>query len=379
MIWSGLRMRDEMMLTGSFGKKGYDWWWHSFTAVEEETGKEVPFFIEFFLCNPKLAQDVPVLGQADSSKRDHLKPSYLMVKAGCWGENHCQLHRFFAWKDVNIQKKAPYNIQAGDCLANETMIRGSISISSDEAKQHPEYMCDAGEMTWNLYIDKKIAFNVGYGASGLFRFLKAFEMYWHAEGMKSSYSGNITLNGKNYLVRPETSYGYADKNWGRNFTSPWVWLSSNCMTSRITGKQLTNSVFDIGGGRPKIFFLALNRQLLSAFYYEGHEYEYNFSKFWTRCRTQFHSQETETEIIWHVRQENKTTVMVTDIHCAKKDMLHVNYESPDGAKRHNRLWNGGNGAGRVQLFTKKNKQLELIDDIDVSHVGCEYGEYGIFS
>ena len=367
--------RDQMMLTGSLAKKGYDWWWHSFTAVNDATGEETPFFIEYFICNPKLAQPEAILGQSDYSKQHHLKPSYLMVKAGCWGKNKCQLHRFFAWKDVSIEKKAPYNIQAADCLANETQIKGSIKVTEEDAKKHPEYMCDAGEISWNLYIDKKIAYNVGYGASNIFRWLKAFEMYWHAEGMKSTFSGSITLNGQTYTVRPETSYGYADKNWGKNFTSPWVWLSSNCMKSRLTGKELKNSVFDIGGGRPKIFFLALNRQLLSAFYYEGHEYEYNFSKFWTGCKTQFHASEAGDDIVWHVRQENKHTVMVTDIHCAKKDMLWVNYESPDGAKRHDRLWNGGNGVGRIQLFKKNGRQLDLIDDIDVTHIGCEYGEY----
>ena len=40
------------------------------------------------------------------------------------------------------------------------------------------------------------------------------------------------------MVTPEKIYGYADKNWGRDFTSPWVWLSSNCLISQKTGKQL---------------------------------------------------------------------------------------------------------------------------------------------
>ena len=64
--------------------------------------------------------------------------------------------------------------------------------------------------------------------------------------------------------------------------------------------------------------------------------------------------------------------MVTDITCEKKDMLLVNYESPDGTKRHNRLWNGGNGRGTVQLFDLKGN---LIDRVHAENVGCEYGEY----
>jgi len=56
-------------------------------------------------------------------------------------------------------------------------------------------------------------------------------------------------------------------------------------------------------------------------------------------------------------------------------MLLVNYEAPDGSKRHNRLWNGGTGTGRLQLFEKRSGQLELVDDILASSIGCEYGEY----
>lgn len=71
--------------------------------------------------------------------------------------------------------------------------------------------------------------------------------------MKTAYQGRITHNGRVYTVSPEKSYGYADKNWGRDFTSPWVWLSSNCLVSKRSGERLENSVFDIGGGRPQIY------------------------------------------------------------------------------------------------------------------------------
>ncbi len=367
--------RNECMLTGKFSRRGYDWWWHSFTAKSLHTGKEVPFFVEYFVCNPSLAENEPVLGQKKDNKASGKKPSYLMVKAGCWGENKKQLHRFFSWKDVKLHYKAPYSLSAGDCFASDCELRGSINISEEEAKTHPEWMCDAGQMKWNLTLNKEVAFNVGYGASSLFRALKAFEMYWHAEGMKTKVSGSITLDGEDYTVIPETSYGYSDKNWGCGFTSPWVWLSSNDLTSNISGKKLEDSVFDIGGGRPKVFGIALERKLLSAFWYEGKEYEFNFSKFWTGTKTKFSSEETEDEIIWYVEQENNHAVMETHVRCFKKDMLWVNYEDPDGNKRFTKLWNGGNGTGNIKLYRKHGKKRELIDDISAGHIGCEYGEF----
>jgi len=368
--------RDEFMLDGIFAEEGYDWWWHSFTGISEKTGEEKAFFIEFFTCNPELGEDKPVLGQLPENKKFGIRPSYLMIKAGCWGEDACQIHRFFGWDKVDIRKKAPFCIEADDCYLSETELRGSVSVFDEEAEAHPEYMCESGEMTWKLNINKKIAFNVGYGAGKTFRNLKAFEMYWHAEGMKTGYSGYVYYNGVKYNVSEDTCYGYADKNWGENFTSPWVWLSSNCLTSNITGKQLKNSAFDIGGGRPKAFGFEFDRKLLGALYYEGNEFEYNFSKLWTLPRTRFKCEETDDEIIWHVNMDNADSMIRTRFRCKKKEMLLVNYESPDGQKRHNRLWNGGTGEGRILLYKKSfDGSLKLIDDISVSHLGCEYGEY----
>ena len=74
-------------------------------------------------------------------------------------------------------------------------------------------------------------------------------------------------------------------------------------------------------------------------------------------------------------QETVKARMETEIRCKKDDMIFVNYEDPDGVKRFDRLWNGGNGYGNVKLYKKRGKNLELIDDIKCGHVGCEYGEF----
>lgn len=361
--------KNQYMLVGPLAKNGYDWWWHSFTARDEE-GNEVPFFIEFFIINPALGGDKPIYGQLKQGK-----PSYVMVKAGCWGKNKCQLHRFFGINEAYIKKGPDYQVKVADCFASEKCLKGSISLSEEQVKAHPEYMCDAGEMSFDLTVDKKIAFNVGYGASTPFRAAEAFQMYWHAEGIKTLYQGTITLNGKKYTVSKENSFGYADKNWGRDFTSPWLWLSSCNMKSNLSGKVLENSAFDIGGGRPKIYALPLEKKLLGSFTYEGTDYEFNFSKLHTLCKTNFNVVEGEENIIWDVEMTTTKAKIIVHVECPIKDMLLVNYEAPDGVKRHNRLWNGGNGYGNIKLYSLKDKIPTLIDDVEIKNVGCEYGEY----
>ncbi len=359
------------MLKGPLARKGYDWWWHSFTGYHEKTGEAQPFYVEFFTCNPARGGKDPVFGQDGKGN----KPSYLMVNCGAWGESGVQLHRFFGWDDVKIKRGTPYSVVAADCEMDEYHTVGEVLVDAEEAKVHPEWMCDGGHIKWDLKIDKKVAFHVGYGANRFFRWLNAFEMFWHAEGIKTAYTGWVEYNGEKYLVRPEDCYGYADKNWGADFTSPWVWLSSNNLTSKKTGKKLEDSVFDIGGGCPKVFGIALKRKLLSLFWYEGENFEFNFSKLWTLTHTRFDCQETETQIVWHVEQWNTKGKMVTDITCEKRDMLFINYEAPNGKKLHNRLWNGGNGRGEIKLYRKVKGVYELVDEILAENVGCEYGEY----
>jgi hypothetical protein len=48
----------------------------------KKTKEEKPFYIEFFLCNPKLAKDRPTFGQLKENKEKGIKPSYLMVNVG---------------------------------------------------------------------------------------------------------------------------------------------------------------------------------------------------------------------------------------------------------------------------------------------------------
>jgi hypothetical protein len=235
--------RDAFMLKDGLAECGYDWWWHSFTAHDSETGAEKGFFIEFFTCNPALGGEDPVFGQLPENQANDRRPSYLMVKAGTWGEDAAQLHRFFGWNAVQMAQSTPFSVRCGDCFLSETATRGHILVTKEDAAAHPEKMSDAGELEWALTIDKQIAYNVGFGASRPLREREAFEMFWHAEGMKSAYSGYVLWNGRKYLVTPETSFGYADKNWGKDFTSPWVWLSSNNLTSKISGKKAGPTAF----------------------------------------------------------------------------------------------------------------------------------------
>ena len=371
--------RNKYMLKGSLKRKGYDWWWHSFTGYHKVTGKPKTFFIEYFVMNPAKNIKSPAFGQTDGERlfdteaSGTVKPSYVMIKAGAWGENPKQIHNFYPTDDLVVNNRQ-LSVSVGNCVLTEDSLLGSVSLSSNDAASHPEYMSDSGYMSWNLKMDKQIPFCVGYGTSWLFRLLKIFQMYWHAQGVKTEYSGTVNFDGEEYIVLPEKSYGYADKNWGSDFTNPWLWLSSCNLTSQITHSPLQNSCFDIGGGCPKVMGIPLKRKLLVFLKNEDNVYEFNFSKFWKPSKVEFKFTETEENLHWFVCAENRKYLLDVDIFCPKSETLFINYENPVGKKEFDKLWNGGTGHGTLKLFRKTRRTLEIVEDIIVNNCGCEYGE-----
>lgn len=362
------------MLKGSLRRKGYDWWWHSFTGKKVETGEECSFFIEYYVCNPALGAEYPILGQLPENQATGVRPSYVMLKAGIWGKQAKQIHNFYPVSALSV-KKETLDLHVDESRLSETAMYGSVSVSEKEVQEHPEWMSDAGTMKWDLRIDKKISFNVGYGASPFFRKLNAFEMFWHAEGIKTEYSGSVELDGIKYNINPEDSFGYSDKNWGRNFTSPWLWISSCDMVSRKSGTRLMNTAVEFGGGRPKVFGIPLSRKLLGSLVYENEVFEYNFARFWNKPHIRFSFKEGKALNSWQILAYNRNSELELFLDCPTDEMLLINYESPDGKKRHNRLWNGGTGRGSINIYRGRGKRRVLLDEIDFCHAGCEYGEY----
>jgi tocopherol cyclase len=365
--------RNRFMLRGALARRGYDWWWHNFTARHAVTGVERAFSITFFVTNPGSGGAEPVFAGAGTANPTR-RPAYGLVKIGIWGEGGRQLHRYSGTRAIKIAPDR-LDIEMAGCRLSETASEGEVLVTPADAAAHPEWASDAGRFRWQLSIGKQIHYSVGAGASAPARALNLFEMYWHAEGIKTLYSGWVELDGERYEVTPDSSFGYADKNWGRDFTSPWLWLASSDLVSLTTGRRLENSALEIGGGRPRVLGVALPNRLLAYFAHEGRGYDFNFSKPWQRAQVRFGFEEAESDNIWRVVAENREARLEVDLACRRADMLQVRYQSPDGARRHPRLWNGGTGRGELRLFHRKGGTHRLVDRIAIGHAGCEYGEY----
>jgi tocopherol cyclase len=367
--------RNAYLLPGTpYYYHGYDWWWHSFVGTQRSTGQQRPFYIQYFVVNPGLGGARPIFGQIDRNRRSGLRPSYARVTAGSWGDGAVQLHRYYGIDDLQASTRQ-MDVRIGENIATENRLRGSVNILPEEKNAHPEWLSDAGEMSWDLSLRKDLTYSVGYAASRLFRMLYAFEMFWHVEGMKTSFEGTVTYQGEIFDVRPDESFGYQDKNWGSDYTNPWIWISCNRFQSEKTGQLLPMTSLAVGGGRPKAFGVSLGNQVLIAFHHEGVLYDWNFTKFWRRQKQMIDIRDMGSWIHWKISSKDSENKIEIDFSSPKQKMIKIRIEDPDGERLHQQLWNGAYLAGTVKLYRKHASQWELIDTFKGTFGGGEFGSY----
>lgn len=366
--------RNSCMLRGSLSRKGYMRWFHSFTGVHVETGMTRTFFIDYFIINPGLGGSQPILGQHPYFKRRGMKPSYVLVKAGAFpdenGEGGRQLHAFYPISSLKATG-SPLVMQIEDCFYSENRISGFVDVSPAEAR-HRSFMSDAGWMEWDVEVHKAVACHTGILAGAFFRAVNGLENFWHGEGIRSFFRGTVTLNGDAYQISPDTSYGYADKCWGRSFARPLFQFSSCGLTSARTGRELKHSVLTVNGCSPRFLFFPLRRRLMIQLTYMGEDYEFGFMRPFPFSRQKWEMKETNRRFIWHIMARNRSSMIKISCSCTREQMMHLRYETPDGHRLKGPLWAGGAGTGTIQLYRREKGGKELIDTLKLENAVCRW-------
>ncbi len=368
--------RNAYMLCGSLAKKGYLRWWHSFQGVQPDTGEQRTFFVEYFVINPALGASQPILGQHPYFKKRGMKPSYVMAKVGVFPDANKnpgkQLHAFYPITSMRVAQH-PLHIEVEDCMFSENRIAGFVDVSENEAR-HRSLMTDSGYMEWDLEVQKDIACHTGFIANRFFTALNALESFWHGEGIRTLFRGTVSLDGITYEVSEENSYGYADKHWGRNYNSPWLQLAACKLFSQRTGKLLKHSAFAVDGCSPRFLCFPLRRRLMIQLTYTGEDYEFNFARPGTMSRCKWKTIATTKRFIWHIMAQNKTSVIKISMSCPKEQLMHLDYESPDGEKSKHPLRAGGTAIGTIEIYRRIPGGRQLIDTLEVRNGLCEFSQ-----
>ncbi|MBQ3671036.1 MAG: hypothetical protein II921_06110 [Treponema sp.] len=362
-------------MRGNFRSEGFQRWRYVFNGVSKSTGQSRVFFVEMYLVNPAVSPDEVVIAQKSRPVIDvselisapvvggefSVRPSYIAVKCGCFGKNGCHFNKFLPVSQISWNKDTG-RINVGTFEFSSEMLFGAVSVSEDELEQSPELLCRAGEMSWNLTMEKVYEVKPFHQKKG---------EVWNPSAVKAFYSGIVVCNGEEFTVSQKTSYGYHDKYWAKSFGKQYFHLSSSRLSDVISGTMLYDSyfVFETDSLGKMKFQLKLGEQvykfdrsaLLSCFK-EEHE-----------C-VQVPSHEGQKEKLhWSLSIHKGKLIIDIDVYCDAEELFVRDYEIPQGNRILMKVLGGGEGHGEIKVFKKVKQNLEMISHIGIYNCISEYG------
>ena len=372
---------DNYLLKGKLRRNGYEHWRYVFTGVDKVTGDQRPFFIELYYINPLISPKSPVIAQksrpkmsasdlqyalagtlsAQSASQElNVQPSYVLIKAGAYGENGKQFNKFLPAASL-VYSKSENSFKAENFLFGPDVLTGEITVSPKELREQPELLCSSGMIDWKLHYERVVECDeLGTKKSAS----------WTPGGAKTIFAGLIHIDGKEFTVIPRSSSGYIDKLWGSELPNPFFHLASSNLTSVISGKPLLKSCFAVEGEFENKLSILLNLEdekicLNGNSFFNNYKEIHNWS--------QMPSDADGDKLHWTVSVHKKKLVIDVDIYCKTTEMFVRDYEVPQSSKKLLKVLGGGTGFGEIRIYKKTGQNLELMEHANVLDCICEYG------
>ena len=372
---------DQYILRGKMRQEGFERWRYVFSALSKFNGRERKFFIELYIVNPGLSPKAAVISQksrlaiseadlqyalagteaaAHANDEMDVKPSYVLVKAGIFGEGGKQMNKFYASSQFAFVKNTD-SFKVGECSFSSKGLSGSVLVTAQDLRVRPELLCNVGAMSWDLKFERSIENNPLYNRKNYL---------WIPIGTKTLFSGSVLVDNQEYVVLPKSSNGYIDKSWGETLNSPYFHISSGRLTSIITGRQMLNSCFALEG--------EFSGKLCAVINLEGAKYSVSNRKIFKKdviihdCSQLSDTAEGE-KVHWSVSIHRGKFVIDIDIYCKASEMFIRDYEMPQGKRCLLKVL-GGTGNGEIRVYKKVKKNLELLEHANINDAICEFGQ-----
>lgn len=370
-------------LNGAKKKLGINFWRFIFNGIEEMSGSEQMFFIEFEMINPWLSANEVVLGFTPRVKitdndlqyalagtksaqsfdtEDKVQPSYCAIRIGMLGKKSKQLCYYFPVKQINFNNN-PFEINIDNKIFTENRTSGFLSISEEDKTAHPEFLCDSGYVKWDISYEPTKCFLDGYERDG---------NKWFPCGLNSSYTGKISFDGIDYSVVPEKCSGYMERYYGKKLPETWFHISSGTITSVITGKALLGSAFAVQG--------VFDNKLSFTGSFDDLNIKFSANKakklnlVWD-CAQMPEKENPDTNLLhWTASFDDKKWVVDMDIFCKITELYNRSIEHPVGARKVLNILEGATGYGEIKLYKKNGNTLEQIEHAQLTKVICEFGQ-----
>ena len=368
---------EQYILSGKFRSDGFQRCRWSFCGNSRSTRKDKRFFFEVYLVNPAVSPNVPVIskktrssdsknalsGGFDSRYSEQnvvVKPSYLLIKGGVFGEDGKQINKFIAPSSF-VYTKINASIKTEDCEFSAESISGEITVTESELLSHPEFSCSAGSIKWNVQLDK---------ASELHSLSSSSVFSWIPLGTRAAFSGFVTIDDEDFDVIPEKSFGYVDKFWGKSLPNPYFHISGSNLVSAISGKSLPSSFAIMGDFEKGELAGVITVANWQFFLKKGGPFAK--SKITHDCISSPMADGSE-KLHWSLSLSKGNFVVDLDIFCDACEMFMREYELPQGGNAILQILGGGNGTGEVRIFREHDKKLELLEHAKISDSLCEFG------
>lgn len=353
-------------------------WRFFFNGLDEISGSEYMFLLEFQMFNPwNSPSEVRLCTNIEDSSensynnefdkkskpkpKDEDFPSFCSVRVSKLGAEPKQLCSVVPLKDVNFTRK-PFAVNVGDIIFSDRVLQGRISVSERDGSYRSEYMCDKGYAVWDLVYEVKEGFAVGFND----------ESRWFPSGIHTFIGGKILFDGVEYKVKRERSHGYSERFWGKNYPSTWFHLSANELVSEFSGKPLSDSSFSVHGlFDDKLSFVGkINGVEIVS---KGDSSKSSKKVTWDCVKMPETDKEKSNLIHWSCSFPIKSLVIDIDVYCKLNELLHRIINLPACGGGPLKLLEGYSDNGEIKIYRRNGNNLEQIEHARINKVVCEYG------
>ncbi len=361
-----------------YKRTGFNVWRFFCSGHNNTTGENKVLYLELSILNPAVSpnktqfafksnddlssaelQDFFPKNPAVQKKEKNKISSYIRVRACILGTQPYQIDNYFPASAAGSLSKA-FDFHIGDCLFSETVLRGRVAITQSDFLHHPEYMSDSGLISWKLYYDMTVSTKKKYSVK---KFL------WKPFALAGRMEGYFAVNGTEYQVKSQNSFGYIDFLSGIKRPVPWFCLSSSNLISIISGKKLQRSCFVVQGINNNHVSILVN--------FEGTEIFFPLNsgkkKYSTWDCVQVPDDPSDKRLHWSVSVHNKTFVIDIDVFADSSELCMCYDELPVNNSFLIKTLTGGTATGEIRLYKQIKKSLELIEHAHIANSICEYG------
>ena len=369
---------NKYKLRGRLKKQGFNRWRYICTGQDSETGEEAHFFIELCIINPAQSPNnisfgyQPELPDNEQNIQELLtnatlstpvaksQPSYVCVRAGICGTQGKQINNFYPINELSSGKDT-FSMKVGPCLFTDTQLEGKVSLSGPDTELHPEFFSDSGTIAWKIKYEREIDFTSYYNGKGL---------AWIPTGAKTTFTGSLRVNNKQYILSSIKNSGYSDIAWGASYPEPFFHLSSSSLSSVITGRKLTNSCFAIQGlyNNKLCVYADFENQKLS---FVPHPLLHRYEATW-ECNESPESKDGK-RLHWSVSVNDKHYIIDIDIYCKTTELFVQTCETPKGNNTLLKNLCSASGYGEIRFYKKVKRTVEMIEHAHATNVFCAYG------